>query len=190
MKDRHVCPVWLGYFLANPLRKVVENPSKNLSRLLREGMMVLDVGCAMGFYSIPMAEMVGPEGKVICVDLQEKMVTNLIRRARKKDLHHRIEARVCTETDLNLSDITGSVDFILAAAVLHEVPDPPSFFLQLRKVLREGGSLLLLEPGGHVSRERFRSTVVTAEKQGFLLREKGMRGLRRSALFGTAVERD
>jgi ubiquinone/menaquinone biosynthesis C-methylase UbiE len=190
LKDHHVCPVWLGYFLANPLRKVMENPSKNLARHLSEGMTVLDVGCAMGFYSMPMAEMVGPGGKVICVDLQEKMVTNLIRRARKKGLHHRIEARVCTETDLNLSDIAGSVDFVLASAVLHEVPDPPSFFLQLRKVMKEGGYFLLLEPGGHVSREQFRSTVATAEKQGFLLREKGMKGLRRSALFGTAVNGD
>jgi 2-polyprenyl-3-methyl-5-hydroxy-6-metoxy-1,4-benzoquinol methylase len=149
-------------------------------------MTALDAGCAMGFYSLPMARMVGPGGKVICVDLQEKMVVSLVRRARKKDLHRRIEARVCTETDLNLSDARGSVDFALASAVVHEVPDPSSFFRQLLEVIRENGTLLLLEPGGHVSKGQFQRTVETAEKEGFVLMEKGMKGARRSALFRKA----
>ena len=151
--------------------------------MLHEKMTALDVGCAMGFYSLPMAGLVGPEGRVICVDLQEKMVVSLIRRARKKDLHHRIEARVCTETDLNLSDLSNSVDFALASAVVHEVPDPGSFFDQLCSVVREGGSLLVLEPRGHVSREHFQRTVETAEKEGFALVRRGSSGGRRMALF-------
>lgn len=44
-------------------------------------MTVLDVGSAMGFFSLPMAEMVGPGGKVVCIDVQLKMLQVLRRRA-------------------------------------------------------------------------------------------------------------
>ena len=98
----HVCPVWVGYLLASPLRKLIDNPVKELSPYISRGMTVLDVGCAMGFFSLPMARMVGSQGKVICVDLQEKMVQNLYRRAKKKNIHGRIEARVCSSDHLNI----------------------------------------------------------------------------------------
>ena len=54
-----VCPVWVGYLLASPLRKLFENPRKILSQYVKEGMKVLDIGCAMGFFSLPLAQMVG-----------------------------------------------------------------------------------------------------------------------------------
>jgi len=68
------CPVWVGYLLASPVRKLFENPKKILGEYIKEGMTVLDLGCAMGFFSIPAARMVGPNGKIICVDVQEKMI--------------------------------------------------------------------------------------------------------------------
>ena len=68
MAEEHVCPVWVGYLLASPVRKLIQNPKKLLSPYVEEGMTVLDAGCAMGFFSLPMARMVGPNGKVICGD--------------------------------------------------------------------------------------------------------------------------
>ena len=59
----HVCPPWVGYFLLNPLRKLVESPSKLFNPFVREGMVVLEPGCAMGFFTLPLARMVGPAGK-------------------------------------------------------------------------------------------------------------------------------
>ena len=70
----HVCPWWLGYFLASPLRKLMQNPDTILSGHISEGMTALDVGSAMGFFSIPMARLVGASGKVICVDLGGKSI--------------------------------------------------------------------------------------------------------------------
>ena len=183
LADNHVCPFWLGYFLVNPLRKLMENPFGNLRGLVNHGMTVLDAGCAMGFYSLPMAELVGPEGRVLCVDLQERMVQKLLRRARKKELHMRIEARVCTPDDLNVKDLSGTVDFALASAVLHETPDQSAFLAQLREVLVEGGRLLVLEPAGHVSRRAFGLTLDAADENGLRLQERGRRGYRRTALF-------
>jgi 2-polyprenyl-3-methyl-5-hydroxy-6-metoxy-1,4-benzoquinol methylase len=69
---KHVCPVWVGHFLASPLRKLLNNPKSMLGKHVIKDMIVLDIGCAMGFFSLPLAEMVGAKGKVICIDLQEK----------------------------------------------------------------------------------------------------------------------
>jgi len=54
-----VCPVWVGYLLASPIRKLFQNPPKILSPYVENGMKVLDIGCVMGFFSLPLARMVG-----------------------------------------------------------------------------------------------------------------------------------
>ena len=69
----HICPWWMGYLLANPLRRLLEEPEKLIGPFVKEGMTVVDYGCGMGFFTLPMARLVGPGGKVIAVDVQEKM---------------------------------------------------------------------------------------------------------------------
>ena len=81
-----VCPWWLGYLLASPIRRWFENPQDVLGPHLKSGATALDVGCAMGFFSLPMAELVGPNGRVICVDLQERMIRSLRKRADRQPL--------------------------------------------------------------------------------------------------------
>jgi len=146
-------------------------------------MTAVDVGCAMGFFSLPMAEMVGPEGRVICIDLQEKMVQKLYRRAKKKGLLNSIEARVCMFDCLNVDDLENTADFVLAAAVVHEVPDAASFFAELYGIVKDGGKLLVVEPGGHVSEEGFGATVDAAVKCGFTILENSGTRRRHRALF-------
>ncbi len=179
----HVCPVWVGYLLASPLRKLFDNPVKRLSPYIRKGMTVVDVGCAMGFFSLPMAEMVGPQGKVICIDLQEKMVQKLYRRAKKKKLLGSIEARVCTRDNLNIDDLENSADFVLAAAVVHEVPHAASFLAELYGAVKNGGKLLVIEPGGHVSEHGFKATIDAAVNCGFTILENSGTRRRHHALF-------
>ena len=78
---KHVCPRWLGYFLLCPLRRLGQKPEKILAPFVSEGMTALDIGPGMGYFSLPMAQMVGPGGKVLCVDVQEKMLRSLGSRA-------------------------------------------------------------------------------------------------------------
>ena len=68
-----VCPVWVGYFLTSPIRKLFQNPQKILSPYVENGMKVLDIGC--GFFSLPLAQMVGSKGKAISVDVQVTLKT-------------------------------------------------------------------------------------------------------------------
>ncbi len=164
----HVCPWWLGYLMASPLRRVFERPERLLGPVVKSGMTVLDFGCAMGFFSLPLARMVGPEGRVICVDLQPKMIDVLRRRARRAGLDGRIEARVCSATDVRIADLAGTVDLVAAIHVVHETPDVPAAFAQLRRALKPNGRLLLIEPKGHVSSASYTRTLEHAAQQGFI----------------------
>jgi len=167
-----VCPVWVGYFLASPVRKLFQNPKKILSPYVENGMKVLDIGCAMGFFSLPLAQMVGSKGKVICVDVQEKMIRSLEKRAQKAGLSNRIETRICHHDSLGLDDLTEEIDFALASAVVHEIPDASRFFSEIYQTMKPNGKILVIEPKGHVSEKHFEITVSAAEQKGFKIVER------------------
>jgi len=161
-----VCPPWMGYFLLNPLRKLMENPTKILGPFVEEGMVVLEPGCAMGFFTLPLARMVGPEGKVVAVDMAPKMLSTLKRRARRASLIERLEIRQCEAGGLGIDGLEGQVDFCTALHVVHEVPDPATFFGEIRRSLKSGAKVLVIEPKGHVSLEAFSRSVAAAEDVG------------------------
>lgn len=162
-----VCPVWVGYLLASPLRKLLQNPKKILGPYVEEGINVLDIGCAMGFFSLPLAQMVGPNGKVICVDMQARMINSLEKRAIKAGLTNRIETRICHRYSLGLDDLKEEIDLALAIAVVHEVPNTSNFFSEICETIKPDGRFLVVEPRGHVSKEDFKITVSVAEQNGF-----------------------
>ena len=60
-----VCPWWVGYLLVSPIRRWFEKPEEVLGPHLESGATALDVGCAMGYFSLPLAELVGPDGRVV-----------------------------------------------------------------------------------------------------------------------------
>ena len=161
-----VCPFWVGYLLVTPLRRLYQNPDKILGPYIKAGMMVLDVGCAMGFFALPLARMVGPEGKVLCVDVQVKMLRALHKRALKTGVADRIVTRLGNRTSLGLNDFDQRIDFALAFAVVHEVPDIFTFFGEISKVMKSGSRCLVAEPKGRVSAEEFEATLSIAKEQG------------------------
>ena len=133
---RGVCPWWVAYTFDNPLRKLFHKPQKVLGNYVKEGMTVMDLGCGMGHFSIGMAGLVGSTGKVIAVDLQQKMLDIMGKRARRTGLGDRIFAHLCPADDLEIED---PADFILAFWMVHEVPDQAKFFKKLKSMLAAGG---------------------------------------------------
>ncbi len=168
----HVCPWWLGYVLANPARKLLHNPTKILQPYIKPEMTVLDYGSAMGFFSLPLAKLVGPGGKVICADLQEKMLKKLKERAAQAGLTNQIETRHCNENEFNTADIVSKIDFALLFAVVHEVPDSAELLKKVYISLKNEGSLLLSEPKGHVSKNDFEKTINISKTIGFSIKER------------------
>jgi len=162
----NVCPFWVGYLLCCPVRRLWHNPDKILGPHICEGMKVLDIGSAMGFFSLPMARMVGPEGRVICIDVQERMLKSLLKKAQRAGVHERIETRLCSKNSFCLEDIEEEIDFALAFAVVHEVPDCSLFFSQVYRTLRPAGKMLLAEPKAHVSANAFEKSISAAKAKG------------------------
>lgn len=166
---KHVCPVWVGYLLSSRLRRLVLNPAKLLEPYIKQGMVVLDIGCAMGFFSLEAAKFVGEAGRVICVDVQAKMIDVLNRRAAKQGLVERIDSRVCSDDSLGVDDINSSVDVVLACNVIHETEKPAAMLSQMYAALKPGGIVLLVEPKGHVSEDEFHTTEGLALSAGFTI---------------------
>ena len=165
MKDRNrVCPVELADSLDSKVRRWLQNPEKILKPYLKEGMTVLDIGCGPGFFTIPIAELVGEKGKVIAADLQEGMLHKLQKKIGGTKLEERIKLH---KTEQGKIGITEKVDFILAFFMVHEVPDKENFFKELKSVLNENGLVFIVEPKlFHVSKKAFKETVKMAESYG------------------------
>lgn len=165
-KSHRVCPWWLGYFLISPLRRWLFKPLKFLAPYVREGMTILEPGPGMGFFTLELARLAGPEGRVIAIDIQPKMLDRLRRRAQRAGLAERIDARLASGDSLEL-DLTKLADFALAFAVVHELPSAAKFFCEMRHALKSGARLLFAEPAGHVAPSDFQEELDAATRAGF-----------------------
>jgi ubiquinone/menaquinone biosynthesis C-methylase UbiE len=120
----------------------------------------------MGYFSIPAARIVGPEGRVVCVDIQERMLKALRRRSAKAGVSERIETVLVNGKGDWLGAQAGTFDLALLFHVIHEVPDPPVTFARIAQALKPGGRVLLAEPSGHVSDASFREELKQAAAAG------------------------
>jgi SAM-dependent methyltransferase len=178
-----ICPWWLGYFLVNPVRRFRQDPAKILQPFVSDGMLVLEPGCGMGFFTLELARLVGPRGRIIAVDIQEKMLAGLKRRASRAGLADRIEARIAAPGKFMLDDLAGRADFGLAFAVVHELPDQKHFFAEMHRALRPGSRLLVAEPRVHVRLAEFEASMNRASRLGFRVSDgPGIRGSRSAVL--------
>ncbi|KPK55491.1 MAG: hypothetical protein AMS22_04120 [Thiotrichales bacterium SG8_50] len=178
-----LCPWWLGYFHLGPLRGLRQDPQAILSPYVGTGMTVLDAGCGMGYFSLPLARMVGPTGRVICVDVQRRMIDALSCRARRAGLDERIEARVCQPTDLGIQDLRAKINFALLFAVAHEVADQAGFFQQVYASLSTGARVLLAEPVAHVRALEFARSLDVAATAGLTVLDQLDIGHARAAVL-------
>jgi SAM-dependent methyltransferase len=161
-----VCPWWLGYFLASPLRRIGQDPAKILTPYVREGMRVLEPGPGMGFFTVELARLVGKSGRVVVVDIQPRMLAGLKRRVSKNGLLDRLDARLAGPDSMGLEELNGTFDFALVFAVVHELPSATSFFTEAAAALRPGACLLLGEPRGHVNEVHFEAELTAAAQAG------------------------
>jgi len=161
-----ICPWWLGYVLASPLRRLLQDPVAIVRPYVREGMTVLEPGPGMGFFTLEMARRVGASGRVVAVDVQSRMIAGLKRRLAKAGLLERTDARLSLSDSMGLQDLQGKVDFALAMAVVHEMPSSNRFFAEVAAAMKPGATLLLAEPSGHVKPAAFEAELQDAAAAG------------------------
>ena len=124
-------------------REKEEQPEKALVALhLRPGMFVGDVGAGTGFYSLRMAQIVGPNGKVFSNDIQPPMLERLRKNSAAHNINN-IETVLGTESNSNLP--VGALDLVLMVDVYHELSRPQRILHSIRNSLKPDGQLVLLE---------------------------------------------
>lgn len=99
----------------------------------------LDIGCGIGYFTIPAAEIL-KHGKAIGIDIMEEMLENSRKRAGRLN---NIEFRKCDEYSFPVED--SSVDYAMLSNVLHEVENRAKYLNEIKRVLKDNGSLYLIE---------------------------------------------
>ncbi len=182
MGNNHICPWQGGGLLTISLRKLFNNPNKIMMPYLSEGMSAADIGCGMGFFTIPMSKMAGERGNVIAIDIQSEMLDGLKQKAMKNGCSN-ITPHLCDASSLHAEQWKLSVDFALLFWMLHEVPDAERLIREIHEMLVLGGRLLFVEPMVHVGNASFQRSLSLFKKCGFTLIEEPKISISRAAAF-------
>ena len=126
--------------LSNAEREAQWQPMRLLQNLnIQPNQTVLDLGCGPGFWTLPLAEIVGPQGLVWGLDVSQEMLDSLAER--------HPPAQVCPLLSelpqINLPKT--SLDWIWGAFVIHEVEPLSGLISEIRRVLRPNGQIGLLD---------------------------------------------
>lgn len=176
-----VCPWWLSATLSTGFRRPFHDPAAILGPFVSPGMTVADIGCGPGYFTVPLAGLVGDRGRVIAVDLQEKMLMRTRRAAERAGIADRI---IFHHAAAEAIGITERVDFALAFWMVHEVPDQERFLTQIAGTLAPGGRLLVVEPRLHVSGRKYEAMLGAAVRAGLRVTAGAAVSLSRGALLG------
>ena len=135
------CPAWLGWILDSPYG--ARSKKSLLARLdIGLGMKVLDAGCGPGRLAIPIAEIVGPEGRVTGVDLQGEMLRRARERAERAGLAN-TEYLQCGLGEGRLQK--DAYDRAVLVMVLGEIRDRSAALRETFTALKPGGQLCVAE---------------------------------------------
>ncbi len=129
--------------LEEPSRESWQKRDEVLAALgLKPGERVADVGCGPGYFAVPIAVAVGPEGKVWAVDVEPKMLERTGQHAREAGVSN-VELVNCREDDPGLP--VGRVDTILIVNTYHHFPNRAAYVAKLREALVPGGRLVNID---------------------------------------------
>jgi ubiquinone/menaquinone biosynthesis C-methylase UbiE len=150
-------------------------------------MVVVEPGCGMGYFTLDLARMVLPGGRVVAIDLQPQMLAALRRRLARAGLEETVDVRLAEPDRLGIEDLAGRVDLVLAFYMVHELREPARFFAEVARALKPDGSVLVVEPPLHVSRGAFESSLALADRAGLVVRDRPRIGFNHAALLGRQV---
>lgn len=136
------CPRWLGFFLDNPLAGKEANLQITRAKL-EPGMNVLDAGCGTGRLTLPVARLVGPQGRVLAVDIQQKMLDAVSARVSAAGLKNVAIRKVALGEGAFQEQ--NAFDRAFLTAVLGEIPNRLQALREIHVALKPGGILSISE---------------------------------------------
>jgi len=104
---------------------------------IESGLSILDYGCGPGSYIFPLAELVGPSGKIYALDIHPLAIKEVRKIAARK----RIENIETIESDCNTGLPDNSVSVIILYDIFHDLSQPDNVMRELHRVLKSGGTL-------------------------------------------------
>jgi precorrin-6B methylase 2 len=150
-------------WLERPERVQEERPDDVIAALApRPGERIVDLGAGSGYFALRLAPRVGPEGRVLAVDVSADMLRLVRRRAEQAGLKN-VELVLATEQDPGLAP--ASVDAVLMVDVYHELYWPYEVMTRVREALKPGGRLVLVEYRGEDPRVPIKATHKMTEGQ-------------------------
>jgi len=162
------CPASLDWLVDNPVRRYYMGPV--LDRVgIRPGERVLELGPGPGTFTVEAARRLGPEGRLVAVDIQPEMIAQVEKRVREAGLAN-VETQVSDAYHLPLDD--ESVDRAFLVTVLPEIPDRQRALAELRRVLKPDGVLSITEEFLDPDYPLARTTIHWAKEAGFELAER------------------
>ena len=124
----------------DPARDAWQMPARVIDALqLKSGMKIADIGAGTGYFSMRLAKV--PGASVFAVDIEPKMVEYLTQRAHKEHAMN-VTAVLAGASSPNLPE---PVDVILVVDTYHHLPNRPAYFRELRKSLRSGGRVAIVD---------------------------------------------
>jgi len=131
------------YKLDNPQRRELLPPERTLLLMgLRKGDVMADIGCGIGYFTVPASEIVGDSGKVYAVDVSEEMLGDVEKIIKEKNISN-------VETMLTNGSMPGlehdGVTFAFTSNVLHEIDDAEGFIQGIRRMLADNGRMAVVE---------------------------------------------
>jgi ubiquinone/menaquinone biosynthesis C-methylase UbiE len=136
-------PAPLPYLLRWEL--AIPRPAGPLRRALaaRKGERILEIGPGLGQHAVEVAGYVGPGGRVDVLDVQQEMLDATAARAERRGVRNVVAALAASSGRLPYED--DSFDAAYIVTVLGETPDRQQTLLELRRVLKPGGRLIVGE---------------------------------------------
>jgi predicted methyltransferase len=133
-------------WLTRPEREREEMPDRVVKALrIPRGATVIDLGAGVGYFTWRLAKRVGREGRVIATDIQQQMLDLLARNMRKRGIEN-VETVLSTQDDPRLPE--GEADLVLLVDVYHELAYPAGTMERVRRSLKPGGRLVVVEYRG------------------------------------------
>jgi len=119
-------------------------PGRHLDRFpLKERMTVVDYGCGPGRYTLPIARLVGPQGKVFAVDIQPLAISTVKKKAARESLTNIVPILV---NSYNTGIQGSSIDLVLLVDTFHQIGDHDALLREIHRILKHDG-VLFMDPG-------------------------------------------
>jgi len=162
------CPAAVGWLVDNPIRRNYMHSL--LDRVgIRPGERVLELGPGPGVFTVAAAKRAGPQGRLVAVDIQTRMIEQVELRARQAGLTN-VETHVASAHSLPLP--AASVDRAFLVTVLGEIPNPDRALAELHRVLTPDGVLSVSEEFLDPDYPTAAETIRRVEAAGFRLAER------------------